>query len=123
MNDIGMAGVTRPTFAMAKMNYIRRLLRYIGCLPDYYLFLGIMFIVLCTPVFAWDGYDYEKGSYIEIDSGNLVRSGQTIEIYDYNGGSYKDVEVESVDKSGSSVEIEVFDSDTGEYRTFEMENE
>ena len=29
---------------------------------------------------AWDGYDYNTGSYIEIGSGNLVRSGNEIEI-------------------------------------------
>ncbi len=72
--------------------------------------------------FAWDGYDYEKGDYIEIEKGNLVREGETIEIYDYNDGEYKDVEVESIEKSGDSVEIEVYDYDTDEYRTFEMED-
>ncbi|HBR21734.1 MAG TPA: hypothetical protein DD713_04095 [Nitrospiraceae bacterium] len=72
-------------------------------------------------IFAWDGYDYEKGSYIEIGKGNLVRSGKDIEIYDYGTGEYKDVEVESIKRYGSSVEVEVYDYSTGEYRTFEME--
>ena len=71
--------------------------------------------------FAWDGYDYEKGTYVEIDEGNLVREGETIEIYDYEDGEYKDVEVESVDNDGSSVEVEVYDPDTGETRTLDME--
>lgn len=82
--------------------------------------LLILILVLLMPanfLFAWDGYDYEKGAYIEIEKGNLVRSGEDIEIYDYSDGTYKDVEVESVD----SDEVEVYDSDTGEYRTFEME--
>ena len=72
--------------------------------------------------FAWDGYDYEKGDYIEIEKGNLVREDETIEIYDYSDNEYKDVEVESIEKSGNSVEIEVYDYDTDEYRTFEMED-
>ena len=71
--------------------------------------------------YAWDGYDYESGSYIEINKGNLVRPGRDIEIYDYSSGEYKDVEVQSITGYGSSKELEVYDYDTGEYRTFEMD--
>ncbi len=70
---------------------------------------------------AWDGYDYDKGSYVEIDKGNLVREGQDIEIYDYGTGEYKDVEVQSITGSGSGAEVEVYDYDTGEYRTLDMD--
>ena len=66
---------------------------------------------------SWDGYDYDSGSYIEIDKGNLVRPSRDIEIYDYSSGEYKDVEVQSI--TGS--EVEVYDYDSGEYRTFEMD--
>jgi len=71
---------------------------------------------------AWDGYDYERGAYIEIDKGNLVRQGQEIEYYDYSSGEYKSGDVESISGSGSSVEVEIYDHDTGEHRTFDMEN-
>jgi hypothetical protein len=71
---------------------------------------------------AWDGYDYDKGCYVEIEKGNLVREGETIEIYDYGDGEYKDVDVESIDRYGSTVEIEVYDSEAGETRTLEMED-
>ena len=71
---------------------------------------------------AWDGYDYEKGTYVEIDKGNLVREGETIEIYDYEDGEYNDVEVENIDNYGSTVEVEVYDSETGETRTLDMED-
>lgn len=71
--------------------------------------------------FAWDGVDTETGSAVEIGKGNLVRSGQTIEIYDDESGEYRDVDVESIQRSGSSVEVEVYDN--GEYRTLEMEAE
>ena len=40
-------------------------------------------IVTLSISFAWDGYDYDSGSYVEIDKGNLVRSGEEIEYYDY----------------------------------------
>ena len=70
---------------------------------------------------AWDGYDWDSGSFVEIESGNLVREGETIEIYDYNNGEYKDVEVESIDSSGFGTEVEVYDWDSGEYRTLDMD--
>lgn len=83
-------------------------------------------ILICSlfllpgPVIAWDGYDYGEGSVVEIEKGNLVRPGESIEVYDYSDGSYHDVEVESIERSGGSVEVEVYDHDTGEYRTLDM---
>jgi len=71
--------------------------------------------------YAWDGYDYETGSYVEIDKGNLVRSGEEIEVYDYDTSEYKNYEVESITGNGSGAELEVYDYDTGEYRTLDMD--
>lgn len=70
---------------------------------------------------AWDGYDYESGSDVEIEKGNLVRPGEEIEYYDYGSGEYRYGDVESIQSYGSSVEVEVYDHESGEYRTFEME--
>jgi hypothetical protein len=70
---------------------------------------------------AWDGVDSETGASVEIGKGNLVRRGQTIEIYDSNTGTYKDVEVNSIDQNGGSVDVEVYDSETGETRVLEMD--
>ena len=81
----------------------------------------IIFLISPNVVSSWEGYDYEKGRYIEIDKGNLVRPGNDIEIYDYGTGEYKDVEVESIHRYGHSAEVEVYDRSTGEYRTFEMD--
>lgn len=72
---------------------------------------------------AWDGVDSSTGDAVEIGKGNLVRRGETIEIYDSSSGSYRDVDVESIQRYGNSVEIEVYDNESGEYRTFEMEGD
>ena len=77
--------------------------------------------ILSSNLLAWDGYDYEKGTYVEIDKGNLVRPGKDIEIYDYSTGQYKDVEVQSIRGSGSNTELEIYDYSTGEFRTLDME--
>lgn len=70
---------------------------------------------------AWDGYDYQKGQFIEIEKGNLVRSGREIEVFDYSEG-YKTYEVESINsRAFGGAEIEVRDPGTGETRTFDMD--
>lgn len=87
-------------------------------------YLGLIaFILFSANSIAWDGYDANTGNSVEIGSGNLVRSGETIEIYDYEDGQYKDVDVESITSYGSSVEVEVYDHDSGEYRTLEMDQD
>ncbi|CCK77544.1 conserved hypothetical protein [Oleispira antarctica RB-8] len=78
--------------------------------------------IYSSQLYAWEGYDYESGGYVEIEQGNLVREGEEIEYYDHESGEYKYGEVESIESSGNGAEVEVYDYDTGEYRTFEMED-
>lgn len=84
--------------------------------------LLVIFILISGPAYSWDGYDYNKGTYVEIERGNLVREGEDIEVYDYGSGEYRNMTVQSMDDSGSGVDMEVYDNDSGEYRTFEMDN-
>ena len=81
----------------------------------------IFFISFSSISYAWDGYDYESGSYVEVEKGNLVREGEEIEYYDYDSGEYRTGDVESIESSGSGAEVEVYDHESGEYRTFEMD--
>ena len=74
-----------------------------------------------TKSFAWDGIDTETNSEIEIGKGELVRRGHDITIYDYEKG-YRDVSIENITRFGSTVEIEVYDWQSGEYTTLEMED-
>lgn len=85
---------------------------------------GLVGFVVLFPVttLAWDGYDYDSGNYVEIEKGNLVRTGKEIEYYDYDSGEYRTGDVEDITSTGNSVEVEVYDHDSGEYRTFEMED-
>lgn len=40
-----------------------------------------------TTAFAWDGTNTGTGSSIEIERGQLVRPGRTIEVYDSDAGA------------------------------------
>ena len=84
--------------------------------------VALAIILTAGSAWTWDGYDYEKGAYVEIESGNLVRAGEDIEVYDYSTGDYHDMSVESIERSGSTVEIEAYDYETGESRILEMED-
>ncbi len=83
----------------------------------------IAFLLSASPSLAWDGTDAETGGSVEIEKGNLVRSGLDIEVYDHESGEYRDVTVQDINRYGSTVEVEVYDNDSGEYRTFEMEDD
>lgn len=70
---------------------------------------------------AWGGYDYDSGSFIEIEKGNLVRPGREIEYFDYGSGQYRYGTVESMNRYGSTVEVEIYDHQGRGHRTFEMD--
>lgn len=86
------------------------------------VFLAFATLLSSTQAFSWDGVDTQSGANVEIGKGNLVREGETVEVFDHGTGEYRDMEVQSIDGSGSSVELEVFDNESGEYRTLEMES-
>ncbi|WP_404943546.1 DUF5334 family protein [Pseudomonas sp. NY8938] len=52
----------------------------------------------------------------------MVRQGETIEFYDSDSGDYRSADVESINSYGGTTEVEVYDHDAGEYRTFEMDD-
>ena len=85
-----------------------------------YWLLPLLLISTCA--LCWDGFDYDSGEYIQIDEGNLVRSGNEIQYFDYGDGEYKSGEVQSIQRYGNSVDVEVLDSETGDYRTFTMDD-
>ena len=66
---------------------------------------------------AWDGFDYGNSEYVEIESGNLVRDGEDIEVYHWGDGAYHQEEVQGMQGN----ELETYDYDTGEYRYYDMD--
>ncbi len=70
---------------------------------------------------AWDGTNTNTGASVEIEQRQLVRSGETIDVYDSNEG-YKSYDIDNIMRYGSTVEIEATDSSTGESTTLEMDD-
>ena len=85
------------------------------------IFILLLDFLIANTLYAWNGYDYENGSFIEIDKGELVREGESVEFYDYDSSDYISMDIESMEKMGNNVEIIGTDSETGESRTFEMD--
>jgi hypothetical protein len=72
---------------------------------------------------AWDGENTETGSSVEIEKGQLVREGRTVEYYDYEKGEYREMDVDDMTSNHSGgVTIEGADSETGETIEIEMED-
>lgn len=86
------------------------------------LWLAAALWAASVPTSAWDGVDLNTGGSVEIQSGNLVRSGNDIELYDHSTGQYHEVTVEDTSRSGSTVGIEVYDTTSGDFRTLEFED-
>jgi len=88
---------------------------------DMRVYIALAFLLASPCALSWDGYDYEKGAFVEIQKGNKVRAGEEIEVFDYDKGEFIEVEVQSIRRTGRSVTVEVIDSETGEDRTLEMD--
>lgn len=88
------------------------------------LFILLLLVVFVQTCFAWDGYDWDRNSYVEIGKGNTVRRNRDIEVYDYGTNQYKTYEVQNIRNraGGRHTEIELYDWQTNEYRTLEMNN-
>lgn len=78
-------------------------------------------LALASSVAAWEGYDQYTGYNATIESGNLVRPGQDIEVYDWHTNQYHYLTVESMSRIGRDVEVEVYDWNTNDWRTFTFE--
>ena len=70
---------------------------------------------LSLPLFAWDGYDYDTLSHIEIDEKYLVQEGKLIKVYDHIINQHMYVKVQLITARESGTEIEGEDIKTGEH--------
>ena len=81
-----------------------------------HVILSLFLVLVPSFGFAWTGFDYQTGNYVEIDQGTLVRRGLDIIFYDYGTGEYHDGAVEGITQIGNEIELEIYDYTLGEYR-------
>ena len=81
----------------------------------------IILLLLTSNSLAWDGYDPESNTKVEIGSGNLVREGNIITIYDWDLNKDIDVEVKSMNESFNGTRLEVQELESKKIRTLEMD--
>ena len=83
----------------------------------------LLALIILVPISAsaWDGRLRGSGEYVEIDSGNMVREGETIEYYNRDTVETREAEVESVTDGVGVTVVELTDKESGETRVLEME--
>ena len=78
----------------------------------------LVILLLCnSSLLSWEGYSYDKGNYIDIDSYDHQGQGEgPVEYYDYSDGEYKSGYLDmhpggsgtiTNDDSGESFEVEM----------------
>jgi hypothetical protein len=83
------------------------------------LILTLLFFLPSSGL-SLEGFDYDTGDYVEIEERDSFKPGMHIVIFDYADQSYHDVEIISFIRRNMQ-ELEVYDYDTEEYRSFEMD--
>lgn len=84
--------------------------------------IGASMMLFPAASFAWNGFDAERGSGIEIAEGTLVAQNRTIEIYDDNSGSYKDIIIRVLNVYPAYTEVWAYDTEMRQFRVFQLES-
>lgn len=71
-------------------------------------------------IYAWNGYDDQKLTEVEIETGTIVKGGKTIDFFDYGDNSYHNADIISINRLGSKVFINTYDYNIRQYRTLDM---
>lgn len=88
-----------------------------------FAFIFSILILAANPAFAWDGYDYENKTEVEIGPGNLVREGSMIQFYEAKSDQYYTAKINLMESVASGTRIELKDLDNKQTRIFIMQNE
>lgn len=96
-------------------------MKIINLSKTFFLFF-ILLVSSLSNCLAWEGYDFEEKTRIDIGPGNLVREGMVIQFYDIKTDSYHTAKVLLLEhtSSGSST-VKVEDLDDKKERVFVME--
>lgn len=80
-------------------------------------FVVFSLLFLASAALACEEYDYKAGSYMEVETSSLFRSGRKLENSSHGSSEYQYGDARTHEYR---VEVEVYDPDTGQYQTFDM---
>ena len=82
------------------------------------IILAILNLVISNSVFAWSGYNWDTGSWIDVETYNHEGRGEgEVEYYDYKSGTYRFGYLDMY--SGGSGSL--YDYETGEIYSVDMD--
>ena len=84
------------------------------------LFTFLTFTFHINSSFAWDGYDYDNKTAIEIGPGNLIREGSVFQFYDSKMDNYRTGKILFMDSVAGGTRLQLQDLDSKKERTFIM---
>ncbi len=79
-----------------------------------------IFLTSSKSALAWNGYDYDNKTEVEIGPGNLVREGLVIQFYDSKADNYHTAKVLFMDSVAGGTRIQLQDLDVKKERVFIM---
>ena len=83
-----------------------------------FVILFLLSVLFPSISLAWEGYDWESGSYIDIETYDHRGQGEgEVEYYDYGTGEYKSGYLD-MHRGGTGT---LYDYETGEYRELDMD--
>ena len=85
------------------------------------LFTSLILIFGTNSSFAWDGYDYDNKTAIEIGPGNLVREGSVFQFYDSKMDNYRTGKILFMDSVAGGTKLQLQDLDSKKERTCIMQ--
>ncbi len=90
---------------------------------DKFCFVSMLFLSLVLNsqnCYAWNGYDYDNKTEVEIGPGNLIREGMVFQFYDSKDDNYHTAKINFMQPNSMGTEIELEDLDTKKKRVFIM---
>ena len=82
----------------------------------------LIFFLNQSFLIAWDGYDFDNKTSIEIAPGNLVREGNIIQFYETKSDNFRTGKILFMQSVALGTEIELIDLVSKKNRVFIMNN-
>ncbi len=88
----------------------------------FFKIISLFYFLYPFSVLAWEGYDYQNKTSIDIPTGNLVREGNIIQFYETKSDNFRSAKIIFMQSVAMGTEIELVDLENNKTRFFIMNN-